>query len=254
VSFTASASDSLGHAVGYQWAEGSTVLSTSQTFSTSALSVGTHTITLTASCDGGESATRTISVTVNDEADVVMILSASATPEPALKGQTITFNASAADSLDHPVTYRWSEGTMVLSSSQKFSTSRLLVGTHTITLTATCASGSYAVQTLAVTVTDVSISVSSKVSADKKTVVLTASASDKGGHTITGYEWSVNGSVATASTSKVLSVPVASLVPGPNLVTVRAFCSGDMVSRYATVSIQVNETSGLVSSSSVLRQ
>ena len=65
VTFTASATDSLSHALSYEWTEGTTVLSNSRTFSTALLTVGTHTVTVKASCTGGLSDTRSISVVVN---------------------------------------------------------------------------------------------------------------------------------------------------------------------------------------------
>ncbi len=143
VTFTSSASDSQSHAITYQWSEGATVLSNAQSFSTSLLTAGTHTVTLKATCANGASATQPVSVVVNPvSTDVVTATIVSVSPNPANLWRNITFTGSATDSAGHAINaYEWSEGTTILSRSAKFSTFTLRRGTHTISFRARCASG-----------------------------------------------------------------------------------------------------------------
>ena len=61
-------SDSDGSIASYEWKEGSTTLSTQQSFTTSSLAVGTHTITLTVTDNDGASGSVNVVVTVESAA------------------------------------------------------------------------------------------------------------------------------------------------------------------------------------------
>ncbi len=239
VAFAAAGTDSLGHALAYQWTEGTTVLSTSRTFATSLLAAGTHVITVRATCAQGTSATRTITVTVN-VVDSVTISSVSGTPNPATVGQEVTLACIAADSSGHTLTYVWTEGSATLSTARSFATSALTVGTHTLTVRASCPGGKWASKSVAVRVNPVdavtvkSASATPNPAATGQAVTFTASATDALGHSLT-YRWAEGGVVL--STSRTFST--AQLATGPHEITVRATCSKGVVGE-RTVSVQVN--------------
>ena len=87
--------DTDGSIVSYEWSEGSVVLSTAESFVKSDLSVGTHTITLTVTDDGGATGS-----------DTVVVLIESATPPPSgsnmvkKTGQTKSYNEAGYEVTD----------------------------------------------------------------------------------------------------------------------------------------------------------
>ncbi len=87
--------------------------------------------------------------------DSVTITSASATPNPAIVGQRVSFAATAKDTSGHSISYKWYEGTTLLNSSRTWSTTALSVGTHDITCQATCSRSAVARTTFTVVVNPV---------------------------------------------------------------------------------------------------
>ncbi len=129
--------DSDGSIVAYEWTEGSTLLSQNQSFAFSDLTTGVHLVTLVVTDDGGASSSDEIEITVEIPSNYPPIANAGV-DQNVIVGQTVNFDASnSTDSDGTIVTYKWKEGSSVLSQNQSFSDNSFSVGTHIITLTVT---------------------------------------------------------------------------------------------------------------------
>ncbi|MCH9646666.1 MAG: M36 family metallopeptidase [Deltaproteobacteria bacterium] len=127
------------------------------TFSTSALSVGTHTITASATDSGGLSGSDSITVTVNgvNTAPVVTI-TAPADGSTSTSGDSVTFAGTANDNEDGTITASLGWTSNVdgsIGSGGTFSTSSLSVGAHTITASVTDSGGLSGSAAISITVT-----------------------------------------------------------------------------------------------------
>ncbi|WP_305064129.1 S-layer protein domain-containing protein [Methanococcoides sp.] len=136
ITFNGSGTDSDGMIIGYDW--NSSIdgqLSTSENFSTSALSLGTHTIYFSVQDDDSVwSATDSATVTINEKPNVAPTAEIlSIDPSTATEGTEITFNGSGTDSDGTIIGYDWNSSIDgQLSTSENFSTSGLSLGTHTV--------------------------------------------------------------------------------------------------------------------------
>ena len=134
-------------------------IGTGTSFSRSDLSVGAHTITLTATDSDGRSGTATVSLTIADlpnEAPVATI-SQPTDGGSATSGSSVTFSGSATDPEDGALTGAalvWTsdlDGTIGTGAS--FSTTALSGGSHEIVLTATDTEGGFGADTIAFDIT-----------------------------------------------------------------------------------------------------
>jgi hypothetical protein len=125
-------------------------------FSCSNLSVGTHTITLTATDPRGAIATVSITITVSDNQVPAVTLSAPANGANFSIGETIIFTGSATDPEDGALS-----GTSLVWTSNldgqigtggSLTRNDLSAGSHTITLTATDSKGGTGTQSITITV------------------------------------------------------------------------------------------------------
>ncbi|MBI4485807.1 MAG: Ig-like domain repeat protein, partial [Acidobacteria bacterium] len=147
VTFTATVSSSAGTPAGtVTFKDGANTLGTASlisgvfTFSTSSLSVGTHSITAEYGGDANYTAGTSAAVTQTvNKADT--FTSVTATPNPSTYGQSVTFTATVAGSAVTEGTVTFREGATVLAGplalnavgQASFSTATLSAGSHTIT-------------------------------------------------------------------------------------------------------------------------
>ncbi|MDX1449010.1 MAG: hypothetical protein R3246_08075, partial [Acidimicrobiia bacterium] len=142
VSFAASASDPEDGdlSAGLSWVSDlDGVIGSGGSFSTSALSVGTHVVTASVSDSGGLSGSDVVSVVV-DPVPVNQAPSVSITSPPdglvVIAGDSVSFVGSASDAEDGDLSasLSWvSDLDGVIGSGGSFSTSALSVGTHVVT-------------------------------------------------------------------------------------------------------------------------
>ncbi|WP_292471328.1 NosD domain-containing protein [Methanolobus sp.] len=138
VSFSGTGTAAYGEIVGYKWSSSiDNELSSSASFSTSNLSVGTHTIDFSVKDDDGtwsDADTETITITITEASNQIPTASiTSISPNPITVGNSVFFAGSGSDVDGTIVGYNWEsslDGN--LSTSASFSASDISVGTHTI--------------------------------------------------------------------------------------------------------------------------
>ncbi len=126
-------SDADGSIASYEWKEGATVLSTSATFNKSDFTVGTHTIVLTVTDDGGLTDADTVVITING----APIADAGSDQEVDFGSDVVLDASQSRDNDGSIVSYEWKDGTDVISNSPSFTKDDFSVGTHTLILTVT---------------------------------------------------------------------------------------------------------------------
>ncbi len=125
-------------------------------FNTTALSVGTHTITASVTDSGGAAGNASISVTITNNPPTVAITSPANGAAFAF-GASVAFAGSASDDEDGDISANlsWSsdlDGT--IGSGASFNTTALSVGTHTITASVTDSAGDSGNASISVTITN----------------------------------------------------------------------------------------------------
>ena len=148
-------SDPDGSIASYVWKEGTTQIATGVSPAVT-LAVGTHTITLTVTDNGGLTATDTVVITVNAPANQAP--TANAGPDQTVTdtdnngSHQVTLNGSGSSDPDGSIaSYVWKEGSTQIATGVTPAVT-LTVGTHTITLTVTDNGGLTATDTVIVTV------------------------------------------------------------------------------------------------------
>lgn len=191
--------DSDGTIESYEWKEGDTVLNTEESFTTSELSEGQHTITLTVTDNNGATATDTVVVNVN-----YTPVANAGSDITVIAGAEVAFDASASTDSDGNITgYQWKEGETVLSTAASFTKSDFTAGTHTITLTVTDDGGATATDTVVV---KINIPPVANAGADNSgnmidIITLDASASTDSDGTIASYQWKEGETVLSTAAS-----------------------------------------------------
>ncbi len=193
-------------------------LGTGSPLSTTALTVGDHTITLVARDAGGNTGTAAVGVRVlpQNRAPTVTITTPS-TGSTVTAGTSVSFTGTGIDPEDGALTgmaLRWSSSRDgALGTGSPFSTAGLSAGAHTITLTATDSGGrtASASVTLTVMMTTMNVPPIARLSGPSsgqatQTLTFDASSSSDVDGTITSYRFdfgdgspAVSGAAATAS-------------------------------------------------------
>jgi hypothetical protein len=129
-------------------------------FSTSSLSVGTHTITASVTDSGGLPGSDSITVTINPVGNTPPSVTITAPPDPSTfnQGDSVSFAGTATDAEDGNLSANlaWTSNLDgAIGSGASFSTSTLSVGTHTITASVTDSGGAPGSDTVTVTINPV---------------------------------------------------------------------------------------------------
>ncbi len=137
VSFSGYGFDEDGTIMSYWWKSNiNGNLSTLDSFTTSSLSVGTHTIYFRVKDDKetwSESDTRTLVINPESKNQAPIAYIDSISPNPAIEGETVTFSGHGIDGDGTIISYTWvSDIDDVLDDKSSFSISSLSVGIHTI--------------------------------------------------------------------------------------------------------------------------
>ena len=127
------------------------------TFSTSSLSVGTHTITASVTDSGGLSGSDSIAITVTPAPNTppMVTITAPADGSSSGAGGSVTFSGTAIDNEDGDISaaLSWTSNLDgAIGSGGTFSTTSLSVGTHTITASATDSGGLTGTASITITV------------------------------------------------------------------------------------------------------
>lgn len=152
VTLSGSGVDSDGTIVSYQWSDGVNVLGETAEITTP-LSVGTHTLTLTVTDNGGATASDTVEVTVAANQGPTADAGSDETITDADGDgfESVTLLGNGSDDDGSIASYQWSDGTNVIGSTASIAP-LLAVGTHTLTLTVTDNGGATATDTVSITV------------------------------------------------------------------------------------------------------
>ncbi len=134
--FTGQGIDSDGSIVGYNWRSNlNGTLNTEQSFSTSTLSIGAHTIYFKVrDNDDVWSTEKTASITINPPVNHAPIAYIDEiTPTPAKQREAVLFRGHGTDEDGSIIAYKWfSSKDGVISTASSFSKTNLSLGTHTI--------------------------------------------------------------------------------------------------------------------------
>lgn len=155
VTLSATATDSDGKIAKYDWSEKGDSLGITNPLKLDNLSVGKHTIILTVTDDDGDTATKDVEVTVENQKPV-----ADAGEDKNIsQGHLVELDGSGStDSDGNIVSYRWTEGNTELGTDSGYldrtGVISDVVGEHTITLTVTDDDGAVATDTVIVTIKD----------------------------------------------------------------------------------------------------
>jgi hypothetical protein len=130
------ATDDVDMDLDFVWSEGDTVLGTEANLTTT-LNLGTHTLTLNATDDSGNTGTDTVTIEVVDTTPPVVNAGEDMTVEA---GYETAIHGSATDLVDMDLDYVWKEADTVLGTEADLAYTFTL-GTHVLTLGATDDSG-----------------------------------------------------------------------------------------------------------------
>jgi parallel beta-helix repeat protein len=138
VSFSGSGIDNDGYIAGYSWREGTTTLSTSQSFSKSDFSVGTHTIYFKViDDDGAWSSEVSATLVVNQDLSDGSPTADAGGPYSGYVNVSITFDGSKSTDDGTIVSYKWNFGDGTTAIGISITHAYTITGNYTVTLTVT---------------------------------------------------------------------------------------------------------------------
>ncbi|MHB1708716.1 MAG: beta strand repeat-containing protein [Thermoplasmataceae archaeon] len=203
VTFTASASSGTG-SFSYAWyVNGATQSSTTSALDTSFSSAGSYYVNVTVKDSLGNSASYSLSETVNVDPTV----SISSSPAPTDVGVPVTFSSSPAGGTT-PYNYTWEINSVVVSYASSFSYTFSSSGSYSVQLTVTDANGNTASATLTQTVNaDPTATISPEYVSVDQGVNDTFTASVNGGTYPFNYTWYDGSTVVNYSQSFHMPFP-----------------------------------------------
>jgi hypothetical protein len=135
IEFEGSARDLDKDALTYRWVDGKTEISTEKSFKISDLRSGNHNIYLEASDGITEIRSKNIIITVDANKPPAILGYTPAIGQKFTTGQKIGFSVNVKnDEAGDILSYRWTDGSTVLSTAQSFETSDLKAGLHNVLL------------------------------------------------------------------------------------------------------------------------
>jgi hypothetical protein len=214
--FSASATDIVDGTDAVVFKEGSTIVQSGQTFS-----VGTHTITASATDAASNTASQTFTIKVQDTTPPSLTPIANQTDEATgPNGAAAMFSATATDIVDGIDPVVFTEGNIIVQSGQTFG-----LGTHTITASATDVAGNMSSETSAITVRDTtppdtSILTEPPAQTSSSTAAFTVKGADAVG--VVGFKYALDNAASWTSTTST-SISFTGLAAGAHTFQVAAF-------------------------------
>jgi len=221
----------------------------------SALQQGTYTFRLSATDNNGQTASSTVTVTVNALLAVPPTVSAGSAQTIALPTNSATLTGTATGNGGATIaTTQWTQtsgpNTATISAAGSLSTSasNLVQGTYTFQLTVTDSKGQSASANVTITVNaapatppTVDAGTAQTITLPTNSVTLTGTATANGGATIATTTWTQTSgpNTATIAAAGSLSTTVSNLIQGTYIFTLRASDSKGQTAT-ATVTITVN--------------
>jgi hypothetical protein len=154
VSFSVSASDADNDPLTYSWVFGDGSSATGSTTSHAYAIAGNFTATVTVSDGHGGSAGSSVAINITSPTDnpPVITSAASATPQTAIVGQTITFSAGASDPDSDPLSFFWNFGDGSSGAGSSATHAYSTAGNFTATVTVSDGRGGTASSSVIVTI------------------------------------------------------------------------------------------------------
>jgi hypothetical protein len=149
VTLHGNATDDVDIDLDFVWSEGDTVLGNEANLTTT-LTLGTHTLTLNATDDSGNTGTDTVTIDIVDTTPPEVDAGPDMTVEA---GYPAIIHGSATDLVDLDLDYVWKEGDTVLGTEADLNYTFTL-GTHVLTLNATDDSGNTGTDTVTIEAVD----------------------------------------------------------------------------------------------------
>ena len=152
--------DPDGSIVSYEWTKDGILLGTGVTHD-HVFDIGTHTVTLEVTDNGGATSTDTVIITVVDNQAPTANAGADKTTSDAdnTGSESVTLDGSGSNDPDGSIVlYEWKEGTTLLGNTAII-TQDFAVGIHTVTLTVTDNGGATASDTVVITVNQASLGI-----------------------------------------------------------------------------------------------
>ena len=216
---------------------------------TSALSVGSHTVTFTATDDDGAQGSDSVTITVNPPGNTAPTVSITGGGGTYNGGDTVTFTGTGTDPEDGTLSggdLEWSSSTDgVLGTGTTLATSSLSVGSHTITLVGTDSGGASATDQVTVTILQPNTAPTVSITAGAGTydagdpISFAGNATDPEDGVLTGtalvWASNVDGVMGTGGT-----LTYASLTVGTHTVTLTGVDSGGL-SDSDSITVTINQ-------------
>ncbi|MDF1533927.1 MAG: FG-GAP-like repeat-containing protein, partial [Methanosarcinaceae archaeon] len=177
----------------YEWSSSiNGILSTSQSFSTSTLSLGDHTITLEVTDNENAVNSSSISIYINNPPTVV--IDSPDDGNVTVWNDDVTFNCTAMDTGGTIASYEWvSDINGTIGTLATFTTSSLMAGIHDIVLTVTDNKGTSVTDSITINVNippvvSINFPSQSSIFDHGESITFNGTATDEDG-TITAYSW-----------------------------------------------------------------